>query len=75
MGRRVAWRQQNRAAWETALSRNMPIRISEKKRGNEIFRKIWIGNLNGTLDGELVESPQRLKGIGHTHRKKYKALK
>ena len=46
----------------------MLIHISEK-------RWIWIGNLNGTLDGELGKSPQRLKSIGRHHHKKYKAFK
>ena len=34
-----------------------------------------ISNLSGTLDGELVKSPQRLKSIGRRHHIKYKALK
>ena len=53
----------------------MPIHISEKKRGSETFRKSWIGNLNGTLDGELEKYQQRLESMGCRHHKKYKAFK
>ena len=54
----------------------MPIHISEKKRGSQTFRKIWIDNLSGILDGELVKSAQRPKStstsIGRRHDKNTK---
>jgi len=60
-----------RGAWETALEICQFIFL-RKKRGSQTFRKIWIDNLSGILDGELVKSAQRPKSIGRRHDKNTK---